>query len=75
MTLLLQKNKEIQDDIFELLIEVLEIMKSQNKEEAESRYKKVMRKIGEYSGHIESIQTLYGISQTAFNAYNSLPFV
>jgi flagellar motor component MotA len=69
---LLQKNNERQDEIFQLLVEILEIMKSRTIEEAESKYRQVMRKIGEFAGDIGTIQTLYGIGQAVFNAFQSL---
>jgi flagellar motor component MotA len=72
VSLLLQKNNERQDEIFQLLVEILEIMKSRTIEEAESKYRQVMRKIGEFAGDIGTIQTLYGIGQAVFNAFQSL---
>lgn len=72
VTLLLQKNIEKQDELFQLLVEIMEIMKSRTNEEAESKYRKVMRKIGEFAGDIGTIQTLYGIGQAVFNAFQSL---
>jgi hypothetical protein len=72
VTLLLQKNIENQDELFQLLVEIMEIMKSKTNEEAESKYRKVMRKIGEFTADIGTIQTLYGIGQAVFNAFQSL---
>ncbi|WP_176202446.1 hypothetical protein [Geobacillus sp. LEMMY01] len=59
VTLLLQKNIENQDELFQLLVEIMEIMKSKTNEEAESKYRKIMRKIGEFTADIGTIQTLY----------------
>jgi flagellar motor component MotA len=72
VTLLLQKNNEKQDELFQLLVEIMEIMKSKTIEETESKYRKVMRKIGEFTGDIGTIQTLYGIGQAVFNAFQSI---
>lgn len=72
VTLLLQKNIGNQDELFQLLVEIMEIMKSKTNEEAESKYRLVMRKIGEFTGDIGTIQTLYGIGNTVFNVFQSI---
>jgi hypothetical protein len=72
ISLLLQKNNERQDEIFQLIVEILEIMKSRTIEEAESKYRQVMRKINEFTGDFATIQTLHGMVYTVFNAVQSL---
>lgn len=73
MTLLLQRSNDKQDEIFKLIVEIMEIMKSTDKEEAESKYRTVMKKIGEFTGDFSTVQSLYGMGQAVFNAYQSLP--
>jgi|GEM_PF-4868517 len=73
MTLLLQKSNDKQDEIFNLMVEILEIMKSSNKEEAESKYSTVMKKITTITDNANTIQSLVGMANTVFNAYQSLP--
>ncbi|WLR56506.1 hypothetical protein LC048_06265 [Mesobacillus subterraneus] len=74
MTLLLQKNNEKQDDMFELMVEILAIMKSSNQEEAESKYTEVMKKITTFTDNASTVQSLVNMAQTVFNAYQSMPF-
>lgn len=71
MTMLLQKSNDKQDEMFKLVVEIMEIMKSANKEEADSKYTTVMRKITTFSENASTIQSLIGMAQTV---YNALPF-
>ncbi|NRG47335.1 hypothetical protein HRF87_21655 [Bacillus sp. CRN 9] len=73
MIVLLQKDNENQEEIFKVLVEILEIMKSSNEEEAASAYKKVMKKITTITEDASTIQTLIGIGQTVYTTYQSLP--
>ncbi|MCM1564798.1 MAG: hypothetical protein NC238_02365 [Dehalobacter sp.] len=71
LILLVSKNDEKQDEIFDLLVEVLSIAKAKDKEEAESIYRKVMKKIGDFSGDIETIQKLFGWAGIIFSMVGS----
>jgi hypothetical protein len=73
MTLLLQKSNDKQDEMFALMIEILEIMKSSSKEEADSKFTTVMKKITTISDNANTIQSLIGMANTVYNAYQSLP--
>lgn len=73
MTILLQKSNDKQDEMFQLMIEILEIMKSPNKEEAESKFTTVMKKITTFSENASTMQSLISMAQTVYNAYQSLP--
>lgn len=73
MTLLLQKSGERQDEIFAIMVEILEIMKSSNTEEAKSRFTKVMEKITGFKDNAETMISLYGMAHSVYNAYEALP--
>ncbi|WP_050613363.1 hypothetical protein [Bacillus testis] len=74
MTLLLQTNNDKQDEIFAIMVEILEIMKSANEEEANSKFTKVMKKITTFTENASTMQSLLGMANAAFNAYQGLPF-
>lgn len=74
MTLLLQKSNDRQDEVFAIIVEVLEILKSSSQEEADSRFAKVMGKITTFKENVSTMQSLYGLASAAFNAYQGLPF-
>lgn len=71
MTTLLQKNGERQEEIFAIMIEIMEIMKSSNKEEAETKFAAVTRKITTFTENAGTVTSLIGMAQTV---YNALPF-
>ncbi|GMG76993.1 hypothetical protein ShirakiTB12_54620 [Priestia megaterium] len=50
MVLLLQKNGGKQEEIFGIMIEIMEIMKSSNKGEAETKFAAVTRKVTYWYG-------------------------
>lgn len=51
---------EKQEEIFNLLVEMLEIAKSNNLAEAESKYRNVMKKAADFTGDVETIKKLVG---------------
>lgn len=71
MSMLLQKNGEKQDEIFAIMIEIMEIMKCSNKEEAETKFAAVTRKITTVSEHASTVTSLISIAKTV---YDALPF-
>ncbi|MCQ9285299.1 hypothetical protein NQ129_26395 [Priestia aryabhattai] len=71
MSMLLQKHGEKQDEIFAIMIEIMEIMKCSNKEEAETKFAAVTRKIATVSEHASTVTSLVGIAKTV---YDALPF-
>lgn len=73
MTILLQKSNDKQDEMFQLMIEILGIMKSSNEEEAESKFTTVMKKITTFTENASTMQSLISMAQTVYNAYQSLP--
>ncbi|WP_077304002.1 hypothetical protein [Terribacillus halophilus] len=72
MTLLLQKNNEKQEEIFALFVEILEIMKSSNKEEAESKFTAVMKKIAAVSDGVNGASSLFTMAQTVYTACQAM---
>lgn len=72
MTLLLQKSGKRQDEIFAIMVEILAIMKSNNEEEAKSRFTTVMEKITAFKDNTETAISLYGMAQTVYNTFQSL---
>lgn len=71
MTLLLQKSNDKQDEMFLLIVEIMEIMKSANKEEADSKFTVVTKKITAFTDTASTMQSLIGMATTV---YNALPF-
>ncbi|MCY7845708.1 hypothetical protein MOB49_17530 [Bacillus haynesii] len=74
ITFLLRTSNDKQEETFKLIVEMLEILKSNNKDEAISRYRKVMDKINRFSGDTQTIQSLYSLGGSILNVVNSLNF-
>nr|WP_278430340.1 hypothetical protein [Brevibacillus laterosporus] len=68
---LIREGNQKQDEIFDLLVEMLSIAKSQTKEEAESKFTKVMRKINNLSTTAESIEKLTKHANTIWNVVDN----
>lgn len=73
MTFLLQKNNKNQEEIFQLMVEILAIMKSANQEEAGNKFTTVMQKITGFTDNASTLQSLFGMANTVYNAYQALP--
>lgn len=73
MTFLLQRSNDKQDQTFALMVEILEIMKSKDQEEAESKFTVVMKKITDFTDNASTLQSLWGMANTVFKAYQALP--
>ncbi|XJZ28610.1 hypothetical protein ACF5W4_07430 [Bacillota bacterium Lsc_1132] len=71
MTVLLQSNNEKRDETFKLMVEIMEIMKSKNPEEANNKFMDIMGKIKTFTDHASTVQSLIGMATTV---YNALPF-
>ncbi|MGG3497415.1 hypothetical protein ABES08_16940 [Peribacillus simplex] len=71
MTSLLQTSNEKQAETFELMVEILEIMKSKDQEEANTKFMDVMGKIKGFTDNASTVQSLIGMASTV---YNALPF-
>lgn len=69
---LIRENNGKQDQIVKLLTEILSVGGSKNKEEAETKFKSAMKKIQDFGGTVESIQTLYGVLMTVYNTATKL---
>ncbi|MGQ7056861.1 hypothetical protein, partial [Bacillus cereus group sp. BceL245] len=69
---LLNTQTDKQDTIIELLTEVLAISTSVTKEEAEGKYRSVMKKITTVTEDVETIQKLSGFAQMVFQMFQSL---
>ncbi|EJS11220.1 hypothetical protein CQ058_21530 [Bacillus sp. MYb56] len=69
---LLNTQTDKQDTIIELLTEVLAISTSATKEEAEGKYRSVMKKITTVTEDVETIQKLSGFAQMVFQMFQSL---
>jgi hypothetical protein len=72
ITVLLQKNNDKQDQVFELITEILAITKANSKEEAESKLNDVMGKINAASDGVNSVQSLYTMATTVYTACQAL---
>ncbi|WP_338782476.1 hypothetical protein [Metabacillus sp. FJAT-52054] len=72
MSMLLKENKDKQEEIFEIMVEILAIMKSSNEEEAKSRFTTVMEKITAFKDGSETLISLYGMAQQVYTVYQSL---
>lgn len=70
--LLMRRNSDKQEETFEIIIEMLEMLKGSNKEENESKYRMVMNKINQFAGDIQSVQTLQTLCNTIFNVVSKL---
>ena len=71
MTSLLQTSNEKQAETFELMVEILEIMKSKDQEEANTKFMDVMGKIKGFTDSASTVQSLINMAGTV---YNALPF-
>lgn len=65
---LLQYNNDKQDEIIILLTDILNVGTAVTQKEAETRYKKALKKINDLGGSVRSIQTLVGVLTTVYNA-------
>ncbi|MEY9865370.1 vacuolar-type H+-ATPase subunit I/STV1 [Peribacillus sp. B2I2] len=71
MTSLLQTSNEKQAETFELMVEILEIMKSKDQEEADTKFTAVTKKITAFA---DNANTLHSLINMAGTVYGSLPF-
>ncbi|MFJ7680434.1 hypothetical protein ACIQXQ_20685 [Peribacillus sp. NPDC097198] len=68
MTHLLQKSNDKQDETFELMVEILEIMKSKDQDEANSKFMNVIEKIKTFTDNASTVQSLIGMASTVYTA-------
>jgi len=68
MVEILQSNNVIQTEVLSLMQEILTIGTATNKEEAESKYKKVMKQITEKVGDVETAEKLLTMSKAVYHA-------
>ena len=71
MTSLLQTSNDKQAETFELMVEILEIMKSKDQDEANTKFMDVMGKINTFTDNASTVQSLISMASTV---YNALPF-
>ncbi|MCY9007124.1 hypothetical protein [Peribacillus frigoritolerans] len=71
MTSLLQTSNEKQDELFKLMVEILEIMKSKDQKEADTKFTAVTKKITAFA---DNANTLHSLINMAGTVYGSLPF-
>lgn len=64
---LIRESNEKQDEVFDIIVEILSISKSASKEEAESKYRRAMKKVTDFSGDIETTTKLVGYASTAWS--------
>lgn len=69
---LLKTNNDKQEQLIALITEIMSIGKAENQEEADSKYRQVMKKVTEFEGDVSSIQTLIGMANTIFGAVQGL---
>ncbi|MFP3419782.1 hypothetical protein R0K30_09710 [Bacillus sp. SIMBA_154] len=72
ISFLVRENNSKQEETFALVVEMLEVLKSTNQEEALSKYRKIMNKISEFNGDTETVKTLYNVGSTIFSMVNTL---
>lgn len=60
---LINNSNEKQDEIIQIITELLEIAKETNKNEAESKYRQVMNRIGQIADDADALVKLYGFGQ------------
>ncbi|WP_436664218.1 hypothetical protein ACOALA_04025 [Alicyclobacillus acidoterrestris] len=63
---LIKDSNERQDEIFGIFVEILEITKAKNKQEAASLYRKALDKAGKFTGDVEVVTKLVGWANTVF---------
>lgn len=71
---LMRKSSDKQEEIFALIVEMLEITKSSNQEEAVSKYRSIMDKINQFTSDSATLQSLYTLSGTIFNVVSNMNF-
>ncbi len=67
ISFLMRKSNDRQEETFALIVEILEIMKSETNEEVVSKYQKIINKISQFTGDVETMKSLYSISGTIYN--------
>ncbi|AMK73074.1 MULTISPECIES: hypothetical protein [Bacillus] len=69
---LMKKNNDKQNETFDIIVEILEIMKSKSNEEVVGRYQKVMSKINQFTNDVETIKSLYTIGATIYSTASNM---
>ncbi len=69
---LIREGNEKQNEIYEIIVELLALAKETNKQEIESKYRKIMNKITSFTDDIETMTTLATFAATVFNFLKGL---
>lgn len=69
---LIHNNNEKQNEIVEIITELLNLAKENNKAETESKFRKIMNKITTFTEDIETIVTLMSFAMTVYNVLKGL---
>jgi NTP pyrophosphatase (non-canonical NTP hydrolase) len=69
---LINHNNESQDEILELLNEILSIAKAKSKDEADTLFKKVMKKINDATTDVESMVKIVGWATTIYSMVKTM---
>lgn len=76
---LISQGNEKQEEIFDIIVDILSIAKSQFKDEAKSKYQQVMKNLNDFTGDIETISKLTTYStavwknvEKIFTSFNDL---
>ncbi|CAF1720038.1 MULTISPECIES: hypothetical protein [Bacillus] len=72
ISFLMRKSNDKQEETFALIVEILEIMKSETNEEVVSKYQKIMSKISQFTGDVETMKSLYSISGTIYSVVSNM---
>ncbi|QUF66013.1 hypothetical protein [Bacillus atrophaeus] len=72
ISFLMRKSNVKQEETFALIVEILEIMKSETNEEVVSKYQKIMNKISQFTDDVETMQSLYSISGTIYSVVSNM---
>lgn len=64
---LLKNGNEKQEEIFDVIVEMLEIAKEKDKEKAQNKCRKVMSKITNLMNDVKTMTTLYSFGTTIYS--------
>ena len=68
---LLHSSNENQNQIFDIVVEMLSIAKEKDQQAAQSKYRKVMEKIGQVATNAENLTKLYGLGTTIYGVLHA----
>lgn len=70
---LIQESNENQQEVYSIITELLALAKESDGKELESKYRKVMKRISEFSGDVLTMQNLMNVGLTIYNITSNIP--